>query len=53
LTYEPREHVPVIEWLRPQGRFAHLLAPERAGEVQEIQRRVDADWDELVGRCAA
>jgi pyruvate ferredoxin oxidoreductase beta subunit len=53
LTYEPREHVPVIEWLRPQGRFAHLLAPERAADVQEIQRTVDEDWDALVTRCAA
>jgi pyruvate ferredoxin oxidoreductase beta subunit len=53
LTYEPREYVPVIEWLRPQGRFAHLLAPERSNEVEEIQRRVDADWDALVERCAA
>jgi pyruvate ferredoxin oxidoreductase beta subunit len=53
LTYEPREHVPVIEWLRPQGRFAHLLAPERAADLQEIQRTVDADWDALVARCAA
>jgi pyruvate ferredoxin oxidoreductase beta subunit len=53
LTYEPREHVPVIEWLRPQGRFAHLLAPDRAADVQEIQRTVDEDWDALVARCAA
>jgi pyruvate ferredoxin oxidoreductase beta subunit len=53
LTYEPREHVPVIEWLRPQGRFAHLLAPERAADVQEIQRTVDEDWDALLARCAA
>jgi pyruvate ferredoxin oxidoreductase beta subunit len=53
LTYEPRERVPVIEWLRPQGRFAHLLAPERAAEVEEIQRAVDADWDALLARCAA
>jgi pyruvate ferredoxin oxidoreductase beta subunit len=45
--------VPVIEWLRPQGRFAHLLAPERAADVQEIQRTVDEDWDALVARCAA
>jgi pyruvate ferredoxin oxidoreductase beta subunit len=53
LTYEPRERVPVIEWLRPQGRFAHLLAPDRAADVQEIQRTVDEDWDALVTRCAA
>lgn len=53
MTYEPRERVPVIEWLRPQGRFAHLLGPERAADVQEIQDQIDADWDTLVARCAA
>lgn len=51
LTYEPREHVPVIEWLRPQGRFAHLLAPECAADVQEIQDQIEADWHALVARC--
>jgi len=51
LTYEPHERVPVLEWLRPQGRFAHLLAPERAADVQQIQDQIDADWDALVARC--
>ena len=51
LSYEPPERVPVEEWLRPQARFAHLLRPENAGVVEEIQRRVDADWAALVARC--
>ena len=42
---------PVEEWLRPQKRFAHLLRPEHAGLVAEIQRRVDADWEDLLHRC--
>ena len=52
LTYRPSRDVPVTEWLEPQKRFAHLRAPEAAATVAEIQRRVDADWDELVARCA-
>lgn len=52
LTHVPPERVPVEEWLKLQGRFAHLMAPEHEAEVQEIQRRVDADWDALVARCA-
>jgi pyruvate ferredoxin oxidoreductase beta subunit len=51
LTYEPPERVPIEEWLRPQGRFAHLL--KREAEIAEIQRQVDADWDALVARCRA
>jgi pyruvate ferredoxin oxidoreductase beta subunit len=48
LTYQPRTVVPIEEWLRPQKRFAHLLRPENAGIVEEIQRRVDADWEDLL-----
>ena len=51
LTYEPAEPVPVEEWLLPQARFAHLLRPENRALVEEIQRRVDAEWDALAARC--
>jgi pyruvate ferredoxin oxidoreductase beta subunit len=51
LTYQPDAVVPIEDWLRPQKRFAHLLGPERRGLVEEIQRRVDADWEELLRRC--
>ena len=51
LTYEPEEMLPIEEWLRPQGRFAHLLRPENADLVAEIQRRVEADWEDLRSRC--
>jgi pyruvate ferredoxin oxidoreductase beta subunit len=50
LTYDPREVVPVEDFLRPQKRFAHLFAAGSDGRVEEIQRRLDADWDELVAR---
>ncbi len=51
LTHVPEPVVPVEEWLRPQKRFAHLLRPEAAGLVEEIQRRIDADWAQLTARC--
>jgi pyruvate ferredoxin oxidoreductase beta subunit len=51
LTYEPDEMLPIEEWLRPQARFAHLLRPENADLVAEIQRRVAADWEDLRSRC--
>jgi pyruvate ferredoxin oxidoreductase beta subunit len=51
LTYVPEEIVPVEDWLRPQARFAHLLRPENAEVVAEIQRRVTVEWDDLRQRC--
>jgi pyruvate ferredoxin oxidoreductase beta subunit len=51
LTYEPREPVGIEEWLRPQARFAHLLRPESAELLAQIQARVDADWEALAARC--
>jgi pyruvate ferredoxin oxidoreductase beta subunit len=51
LTYQPETVVPIEDWLRPQKRFAHLLRPEHASVVDEIQRRVDADWEDLLRKC--
>ena len=53
ITYTPGQVRPVAHWLRPQARFAHLLRPEAASHLEEIQRRVAADWDELVRRADA
>ena len=44
-TKIPRSRSPVEEYLKIQGRFAHLFAPERNEELlQEIQTRVDNYW---------
>ncbi len=46
LTHEPRG-LPVAEYLRRQGRFAHL-GPE---EVARAQGEVEADWQALLAHC--
>jgi pyruvate ferredoxin oxidoreductase beta subunit len=51
LTYRPESPVPVVDWLALQGRFAHLLRPENAARVHEIQAQVEADWAAIVARC--
>ena len=49
-TRIPRERPPVEEYLRAQGRFAHLFQPVRQEQqLAEIQARVDAYWED-VGR---
>lgn len=53
LTYLPERVVPVEEWLRPQDRFKHLFASGNRELLDEIQRRVDEEWAELLDRCGA
>jgi len=53
LTYIPEPPEPIESWLGLQARFAHLLTDENRALVEEIQRQVNADWDELVARCSA
>jgi pyruvate ferredoxin oxidoreductase beta subunit len=53
LNYDPENPLPVAEWLRLQKRFAHLLEPAAEAVLDDIQRQVDADWNDLVGRCTS
>jgi pyruvate ferredoxin oxidoreductase beta subunit len=51
LSYVPRQPIPVEEFLRSQKRFAHLFKDGNGEVLEEIQRRVDREWDVLVERC--
>jgi pyruvate ferredoxin oxidoreductase beta subunit len=53
LTYKPREKLPVVEWLKTQGRFAHLFQPRFKHVIDEIQAKVDQEWEGLLKRCEA
>jgi pyruvate ferredoxin oxidoreductase beta subunit len=45
-TKAPRERLPVEEYLKKQGRFAHLFTPERdEALLAQLQAKVDAYWD--------
>ena len=47
-TKAPRPRTPVEEYLRRQGRFAHLFEPERDEAVlAELQADVDAYWADV------
>lgn len=46
-TRIPRPRLPVEDYLRHQGRFAHLFAPYRADEIARIQSQVDRYWREV------
>ncbi|MCF7875759.1 pyruvate ferredoxin oxidoreductase [Candidatus Bipolaricaulota bacterium] len=47
ITYEPKEKLPVEEWLKPQKRFAALFKAGNQEAVEEIQADVDEDWEKL------
>jgi pyruvate ferredoxin oxidoreductase beta subunit len=48
ITVRLKEKKPVIEWLKRQGRFRHLLKPENEQIVREIQTKVDQRWEWLI-----
>jgi pyruvate ferredoxin oxidoreductase beta subunit len=47
INYKPKEKKPVLEWLKPQGRFRHLFKEENSWMLDEIQAQVDIDWADL------
>jgi pyruvate ferredoxin oxidoreductase beta subunit len=50
ITCSPKEKKPLVEFLRPQGRFSHLFKPENAPLLQELQDEIDRNWNKLA--CA-
>ena len=50
VTRKPKEKIPVAEWLKRQGRFAHLFREENKHIIDEIQAEVDRNWAWLLKR---
>ncbi len=53
VNYQPRDKRPVEEWLKTQGRFAHLYQPQFRHVIEEIQSHIDREWDILLAKAAA
>jgi pyruvate ferredoxin oxidoreductase beta subunit len=51
LSVKVPKPVPLEEFLKPQGRFRHLFAPEFAQDLQELKRHVDKNWDRVARLC--
>ena len=43
--------LPVEEYLKMQGRFAHMFKPGNEGMIEEVQKEVDKNWEELLKLC--
>jgi pyruvate ferredoxin oxidoreductase beta subunit len=50
INYKPKEKKPVRDWLKSQGRFKHLFAPQNEHMIAEIQADVDRRWEKLLAR---
>ncbi len=48
IAYKPKKKLPVEEFLRPQGRFAHLFKGNNLHLIEQIQERVDRKWNRLL-----
>jgi pyruvate ferredoxin oxidoreductase beta subunit len=42
---------PLEEFLKPQGRFRHLFAPQFAKALEELKRQVESNWNRVARLC--
>jgi len=47
ITQRPREKKPLVDFLKPQGRFKHMFAPENEWMLKAAQEAVDEYWTRL------
>lgn len=48
VTFKPKEKKPLVDFLKPQGRFKHLFAPENENMLKNFQEMVDKEWGDLL-----
>ena len=51
LTYEPKKKLPVEDFLKKQGRFAHMFRSGSEWIIEEAQEYIDDQWEKLLKRC--
>lgn len=48
VTVKPKEKKPLVDFLKPQGRFKHMFAPENEWMLKQAQEEVDRNWERLL-----
>ena len=51
LTYRPHHKLPLVPWLKRQGRFAHLFQASNAATLEHLEQYVDEEWGKLLRKC--
>ena len=52
LNYEPKKKLPVEEFMKRQGRFAHCFKSGNEWTIEAAQEYVDRKWEELLEKCS-
>ncbi len=47
ITSKPKEKKPLVDFLKPQGRFKHMFSPENEWMLKQAQEKVDSEWARL------
>jgi pyruvate ferredoxin oxidoreductase beta subunit len=48
VSVKPKEKKSLVDFLKPQGRFKHLFAPENEWLLKRAQEDVDKNWERLL-----
>ncbi len=48
VNYKPKEKKPLVDFLKPQGRFRHLFRPGREHILEEMQAEIDQHWAKIL-----
>jgi pyruvate ferredoxin oxidoreductase beta subunit len=51
LTYRPQHKLPLVPWLKRQGRFAHLFQAGNEEALKNLEAWVDSEWERLLRKC--
>ncbi len=43
-----QEKKPITEWFKAQGRYKHMLKPENAKLLEQVQGEIDRKWERLI-----
>jgi pyruvate ferredoxin oxidoreductase beta subunit len=47
ITFKPKKKKPIVDFLKPQGRFKHLFKPENEWVLNKLQEDIDSEWERL------
>ena len=48
INYKPAKKLPIEEFLKTQKRFSHLFEKDNLWMINEIQKHIDEQWEQLL-----
>ena len=48
LNYIPKNKLPIVDYLKPQGRFSHMFEKGNEWMLEEVQQQTDKQWEMLL-----